>query len=55
LLKDANVVLSTTDGKLYLSQRELGQEARWKGLLAYQVRAGLKRYTRSDGHSGTAT
>jgi hypothetical protein len=52
VLKDANVVLTTADGKLYLSRRELGQDARYKGLLAYQVRAALKRYTRSDGNSG---
>ena len=53
LLKDANVVLSTADGKLYLSRRELGQDVRCKGQLIYQARAALKRYARNSGHSGT--
>src|SRR5512135_792204 len=52
-LREANIVLTTADGKLYLSQRELDQEARCKGLLAYQARAALKRYTRNSGRSGT--
>jgi hypothetical protein len=46
-LKEANLVHATTDGKLYLSRRECGQEMSCSRLLAHQVRTALKRYTRT--------
>ena len=55
LLKEANILHTTTDGKLYLSQEELGQGLRCNKLLAHQIQTALKRYTRNDGDSRTVT
>ena len=53
LLKEANILHTTTDGKLYLSQKELGQDLSCNKLLAHQIQTALKRYTRNDGDSHT--
>jgi hypothetical protein len=49
LLREANVIRTAEDGRLYLSQRELGQELRCSTLVAHQIRTALKRYARKDG------
>ncbi len=48
LLKEAGAVHTTADGKLYLSQHELDQEMRCKGLLGHQVRTALRKYSKSS-------
>ena len=55
LLKGANILHTTTDGKLYLSQKELGQDLSCNNLLAHQIQTAFKRYTRNDGGSHTIT
>ena len=49
VLKEAEVVRVTADGRVYLSQREFGEELKCNRLLAHQVRTALKRYSRNDG------
>ncbi len=53
LLKEANILHATTDGKLYLSQKEFGQELSCNKQLAHLIQTALKRYTRNDGGSHT--
>jgi hypothetical protein len=48
LLKEANVVHATEDGKLYLAQRELSEELKCSPLVKHQIRAALKKYSRRD-------
>jgi hypothetical protein len=53
LLREANVVRTTEDGRLYLSQKELDQELRCSTLVAHQIRTAMKRYTKHDGNGHT--
>jgi hypothetical protein len=55
LLREANVVRATEDGRLYLSQTELGQESKYSTLVAHQVRTASKKYARKDGNNHSDT